>query len=138
MNYQSNKYNNAMNQPFKYYGDINQSIKYNNSMNQSFKYYNVIFDNSIECLIIRIESNKTLKKLIELYLIKKQKSNLLIDNFENLYFYYNAKELPYKNNFLTIESFFGEIASPRVIVLRLEYSKDLKDYEEIEVIKIIY
>ena len=135
MNYQSNKYNNAMNQPFKYYGDINQSIKYNNSMNQSFKYYNVVFDNSIERLILRIESNKTLKELVELYLIKKQKSNLLIDNFENLYFYYNAKELPYKNNFQTVESFFGEISNPRVIVLRLEYNKDLKDYEEMEVIK---
>ena len=129
------KYNNTINQPFKYNNTINQFFKHNNTMNQSFNYYNVIFDNSSEHLLISIEGKKTIKELIELYLKRKKKSNLLTDNFENLYFFYNANKLPYKNNLQTVEYFFGEITNPRILVLRLEYKNDLSYYEEVDVIK---
>ena len=97
--------------------------------------YNVIFDNIREQLLIYIDKNITIKELIELYFEKKKKSNLLVDNFEYIYFIYNGNYLKYINNLQTVESLFGPNQTPSILVQRLEYYNDLKDYEEEEVIK---
>ena len=97
--------------------------------------YNVIFDNISEQLLIVINKNKTIKELIEQYFEKKKKSNLLVDNFEYIYFIYNGNYLKYLNNLQTVESLFGPNQTPSILVQRLEYYNDLKDYEEVEVIK---
>ena len=103
--------------------------------NLSIQYYNVYFDNISETSLICIEKNKTIKELIEQYLNKKNKSNLLVNNFENLYFTYNGSTVLYKNNLQSLESFFGPNPIQRIVVLHLEYYKDLTNYEEEEVIK---
>ena len=102
--------------------------------NQEFK-YNIIFDNIKEQLLIIINKKKTIKELIELYFETKKKSNLLNDNFEYIYFIYNGNYLRYKNNLQTVESFFGPIQTPKILVQRLEYYNELTDYEEEELIK---
>jgi hypothetical protein len=81
--------------------------------NNSFKYYHVVFDNSNEKILINIEKNKTIKELIEQYLQRKKKSNLLDGNFENLYFLYNLKRIPYKNNLQTVDLFLGQIQTKK-------------------------
>ena len=65
----------------------------------------------------------------------KNKANLLADNFEYLYFFYNLKTIPYENNLQTVESFFGSNVTPKILVQRLEYYNNLTDYEEEEIIK---
>ena len=97
--------------------------------------YNVIFDNIREQLLIKIDKNKTIKELIELYFEKKKKSNLLVDNFEYIYFIYNGNYLKYINNLQTVESLFGPNQTPSILVQRLEYYNELTDYEEEELIK---
>ena len=57
------------------------------------------------------------------------------DNFENFYFFYNAKKILYNINLQIVEYFFGEHTNPRILVLRLEYNNDLSNYEEVDVIK---
>ena len=60
----------------------------------------------------------------------------MVDNFENLNFYYNGKKILYKNNLQAVESSFGEISSThKIFVLHLDYNNKLTDYEEEEVIK---
>ena len=102
---------------------------------QQFEYYNVIFDNINEQLLITIKKEETISELIKKYFEKKNKSNLLVDNFDYIYFIYNGKYFKYKDNLQTIESFFGLNISPTILVQRLEYYKDLKDYKEEDLIK---
>ena len=99
-----------------------------------FDYYSIVFKTVNEKLLITVKRNTTIKELIRQYFERKKKSNLLVDNFEYLYFTYNGHILPYENNLQTVESLFR---SPLNIILvnRLDNYKTLKDYEEIEVIK---
>ena len=99
-----------------------------------FDYYSIVFKTVNEKLLINVKRNITIKELIRQYFERKKKSNLLVDNFEYLYFIYNGYILPYENNLQTVESLFR---SPLNIILvnRLDNYKTLKDYEEIEVIK---
>ena len=75
--------------------------------NDSIEFYNFFFDNSNEISSIYIEKDKTIEELIGQYLEKKNKSNLLVDNFENLNFYYNGKKILYKNKIFFWRNFFN-------------------------------
>ena len=96
--------------------------------------FNVIFINSIGSeTLITIKSNSTVEDLINLYLKKKEKENLMVDNIENIYFIYNGKNLKYKNNTDKIYETFQNCGT--VTVCRLDYGKNTKDINNEEVIK---
>jgi len=97
--------------------------------------YNIIFKNVNEKLVIIVKRNTTIKELIRQFFEKKKKSNLLVDNFEYLYFIYNGNILPYENNLQKVESLFKNSPVNIILVNRLENYCTLNDYEEIEVIK---
>ena len=99
-----------------------------------FDYYSIVFKTVNEKLLITVKRNTTIKELIRQYFERKKKSNLLVDNFEYLYFTYNGHILPYENNLQTVESLFMTSLN-KILVNRLDNYNNLKDYEEIEVIK---
>jgi len=81
--------------------------------------YNIIFKNAKEKLVIKVKRNTTIKELIRQF-FEKKKSNLLVDNFEYLYFVYNGNRLPYENNLQTVESLFKSSSVNIIWVNRLE------------------
>ena len=101
---------------------------------QPYTYYNVVFQTEREKLNLIVKRNTTIKELIKQYFDIKNKSNLLVDNFEYFYFIYDGEILPYENNLQKVETIFK---SPLNIISvnRLDNYNTLKDYEEKEVIK---
>ena len=97
-------------------------------------YYNFVFDNGIENIVLYVKKETTVKELIETYLKKKEKSNLLINNFEKTYFRFNGKTILEKDYFRTVEDFFP-LNINRIIVENLQYNKKLTDYKEEQLIK---
>jgi len=101
---------------------------------QPYTYYNVVFQTEREKLNLIVKRNTTIKELIKQYFDIKNKSNLLVDNFEYFYFIYDGEILSYENNLQKVETIFK---SPLNIISvnRLDNYNTLKDYEEKEVIK---
>ena len=97
-------------------------------------YYSFIFKNGMENIVLNVEKEITVKDLIEKYFKRKEKSNLLVDNFEKTYFHYNGKKILYKNNINTVESFFDSNYNI-IFVEHLYYNKNFDDFEEEEIIK---
>ena len=97
-------------------------------------YYNFVFDNGIENIILCVKKETTIKELFERYFKKKEKSNLLINNFERTYFHYNGKKILYKDNLETVEHFF-QLNFNRITVEHLQYNKKFTDYKEEKLIK---
>ena len=87
--------------------------------------------------LIVIDGNKTIKDLIKLYFKKKEKENLLVDNIEKTYFYFNGETIKYENNKQKICSFFK--INPNCIIkiyaFRLYSPKKSKDFKIIDLIK---
>ena len=99
------------------------------------EFVNFIFDNTYhDKILIKAKGDTTIEELIDLYFKRKGKSNLIVDNFEYTYFIYNAHILTYKNNKNKINSFFFSPTNT-IVVCRLDYRKELKDFEIIELIK---
>ena len=97
--------------------------------------YNFIFDNQINSKIsISTKGKTTIEELINLYFKKKEKGNLIVNNFEKTYFIYNEKLINYKNNKTKISSFFKNFYN-EVLVNHLDYHNEFKDYKIIETIK---
>lgn len=102
----------------------------------SFPYYNFIFKGYPDDITITVKEGTKLNELIKLYFEKTQKPNLLINNFENIYFLIDAKMITYQNE-ETIEEFFkNNISSTFLVeVVNGKSQSNNKNYEIIEKIK---
>ena len=86
--------------------------------------------------LIIIDKNKTIQELIKLYLKKKEKENLFVDNIENVYFIYNGNKIKYENNDQKIYSIFTLNRDVyKVNVFRLYTSKKYSDFKIVGLIK---
>jgi len=85
------------------------------SSTSSFPFYNFIFKGYPDDIIITVKQGTKLNELIKLYFEQIQKSNLLINNFENVYFLIDAKIITYQNK-ETIEEFFKNNISSTFLV----------------------
>ena len=95
--------------------------------------YNCIFKNYLgEKLVIPINGNCSIKELIQLYFMKKEKDNLFLDNIEHTYFIFNSQKINYQNNENKVKFFFSINYQPNIIVSRLDYDKRTKDIEFIK------
>ena len=95
--------------------------------------YNCIFKNYLgEKLVIPINGNCSIKELIQLYFMKKEKDNLFLDNIEHTYFIFNNQKINYQNNENKVKFFFSINYQPNIIVSRLDYDKSTKDIEFIK------
>ena len=81
----------------------------------SFPFYNFIFKGYPDDIIIAVKQGTKLKDLIKQYFEGIQKSNLLINNFDNIYFLIDAKIITYQNE-ETIEEFFKNNISSTFLV----------------------
>ena len=81
----------------------------------SFPFYNFIFQGYPEDIIITVKQGTKLNELIKQYFEKIQKSNLLLNNFDNIYFLIDAKIITYQNE-ETIEEFFKNNISSTFLV----------------------
>ena len=80
----------------------------------SFPFYNFIFKGYPDDIIITVKQGTKLNELIKLYFEQIQKSNLLINNFENVYFLIDAKIITYQNK-ETIEEFFKNNKNDKIL-----------------------
>ena len=100
-----------------------------------YNIYTFVFENDTGSRItINIEKNKTIEDLITLYFQRKEKQNLLVNNIENTYFFYDGETLRYKNNKTKINCFFKGLLI-KISVFHFDYNKEFKDYQIIDVIK---
>ena len=81
----------------------------------SFPFYNFIFQGYPEDIIITVKQGTKLKDLIKQYFEKIQKSNLLLNNFDNIYFLIDAEIITNQNE-ETIEEFFKNNISSTFLV----------------------
>ncbi len=102
----------------------------------SFPFYNFIFQGYPEDIIITVKQGTKLKDLIKQYFEKIQKSNLLLNNFDNIYFLIDAKIITNQNE-ETIEEFFkNNISSTFLVeVVNGKSQSNRTNYEIIEKIK---
>ena len=102
----------------------------------SFPFYNFIFQGYPEDIIITVEHGTKLKDLVKKYFEKIQKSNLLVNNFDNIYFLIDAKIITYQNE-ETIEEFFkNNISSTFLVeVVNGKNQSNKPDFEIIGTIK---
>ena len=102
----------------------------------SFPFYNFIFQGYPEDIIITVNQGTKLKDLIKQYFEKIQKSNLLLNNFDNIYFLIDAKIITNQNE-ETIEEFFkNNISSTFLVeVVNGKSQSNEPNFEKIEMIK---
>jgi len=106
------------------------------SSTSSFPFYNFIFKGYPDDIIITVKQGTKLNELIKLYFEQIQKSNLLINNFENVYFLIDAKIITYQNK-ETIEEFFkNNISSTFLVeVINIKNQSNAGNYKIIRKLK---
>ena len=104
--------------------------------NIDIHYYIFVFNNGIEKIVLNVQGETTIKDLIDKYFKKKEKSNLLINNFEKTYFRYNGETFLYKNNLEKVKD-FSPFLYNNIIVENLQYNKQFSDYEDYKEDKLI-
>ena len=92
------------------------------------KFYTFLFYNGNDSTVINIEKGASIKDLIKKYFERKEKVNLLSDNFENTYFHYNGTKIKNKNSNEKLESFF-QFNYNKIFVEHLNYKEKYADYE---------
>ena len=98
-------------------------------------YYNVVFnDGTIDRINIKVKFGTKIKIIIEEYLKRIRKSNLFVQNIDNLYFVCNAKVLNNKMD-ETLESIFNYIGFNFCIIDVLNGWENNYNYEIVETIK---
>ena len=97
------------------------------------KFYTFLFYNGNDSTAINIEKGASIKDLIKKYFERKEKVNLLSDNFENTYFHYNGKKIKNENSNEKLESFF-QFNYNKIFVEHLNYKEKYADYEEIKLL----